>query len=119
MSEVFPLLRTILLPYAEGMVVVCDEEAMYCLDTHHVMKNGKRMFFGSVRVSKSYTSFHLMPVYVNPSLLEGISEPLRKRMQGKSCFNFRKPDAALFAELTALTRAGYDDYAASGYLGPG
>ena len=27
-------------------------------------------------------------------------------MQGKSCFNFRAPDAALFQELAALTMAG-------------
>ena len=117
MSEVFPLLRAILLPYAEGMVVVCDEEAMYCLDTHHVMKNGKRMFFGSARVSKSYTSFHLMPVYVNPALLEGMSEALGKRMQGKSCFNFKKLDTELFAELRNLTALGYEDYRVKGYLG--
>ena len=27
-------------------------------------------------------------------------------MQGKSCFSFRSPDAALFQELSALTKAG-------------
>lgn len=27
-------------------------------------------------------------------------------MQGKSCFNFRAPDAALFRELSALTKTG-------------
>jgi hypothetical protein len=55
---------------------------------------------------KNYVSFHLFPVYVFPDLLDGISETLRARMQGKSCFNFRAPDAVLFQELAALTKAG-------------
>ena len=44
-----------------------------------------------------------MPVYMFPDLLEGISPELRKHMQGKSCFNFRKVDPALFSELAELT----------------
>ncbi|MEM0922517.1 MAG: hypothetical protein AAGI13_05690 [Pseudomonadota bacterium] len=117
MTESFQSLRAILLPYAEEMFVMRDDDEVYCLDTHHIMKNGKRMFFASARVSKTYTSFHLMPVYVSPALLTGMSEPLAKRMQGKSCFNFEKPDAALFAELSELTARGHADYRARGYLG--
>jgi hypothetical protein len=37
--------------------------------------------------------------------LEGISEELRRRMQGKSCFNFTAVDETLFEELADLTRA--------------
>jgi len=29
----------------------------------------------------------------------------KKRMQGKSCFNFKAPDPALFRDLSVLTRA--------------
>ena len=39
-------------------------------------------------------------------LLDSISDNLRKRMQGKSCFNFSKQDPDLFDELAALTRTG-------------
>ncbi len=55
---------------------------------------------------KNYVSFHLFPVYMFPDLLDGISEELKARMQGKSCFNFRAPDAVLFRELAALTKEG-------------
>jgi hypothetical protein len=51
-----------------------------------------------------------MPVYVCPDLLDGMSDGLKKRMQGKSCFNFTAPDAALFDELAQLTRAGFERY---------
>jgi hypothetical protein len=49
-----------------------------------------------------------MPIYVKPHLLDDVSPALRKRMQGKSCFNFAKVDDPLLAELEALTKRGYD-----------
>jgi hypothetical protein len=69
------------------------------------------MWFGGVRVCKAYVSYHLMPVYSHPALLEGISTALRHRMQGKSCFNFKRSDPALLAELEALTAAAAELYA--------
>ncbi|MEO1492278.1 MAG: hypothetical protein AAFV19_09030 [Pseudomonadota bacterium] len=116
MAEVFTALKTILTPYADRLKVIADTDTDYVLDSHHVMPNGKELFFGAVKFKKSYTSFHLMPVYVYPSLLEPISEGLRKRMQGKSCFNFRKPDEALFAELSDLTSRGFDAYRENGQI---
>ena len=65
-------------------------------------------WFGATRVGKRYVSYYLMPVYVQPSLLDDLSPALRKRMQGKSCFNFAKVDETLLAELEALTRRGYE-----------
>ena len=59
-------------------------------------------FVGAVRVNKNYVCFHLMAVYTNPGLVETLSPELQKRMQGKSCFNFRAVDEGLFAELEEL-----------------
>ena len=69
------------------------------------MKNKQRVFFGAVRVGKSYVSFHLMPVYVFADLLAGLSPELKKHMHGKSCFNFKTVDEELFKELARLTKA--------------
>jgi hypothetical protein len=41
-----------------------------------------------------------------PELLQDISPELRKRMQGKSCFNFKKVEPNLFKELAELTQKG-------------
>jgi hypothetical protein len=41
---------------------------------------------------------------------------LKKRMQGKSRFNFRAPDEVRFAELGELTRAGVEKYRAKNWL---
>ena len=81
-DEVFHPLKDILTPYSNSMVVVTDKPDNFYLNTHHVMKNKKPMYFGSVKINKNYVSFHLMPVYVFPELLESISPKLQVRMQG-------------------------------------
>lgn len=103
---VFKKLKAILEPYAARLVVVHDTDAHYYLDTKHVMKNKLPLCFGGVRIRKSYVSFFLMPVYGCPDLTQAISAQLKKRMQGKSCFNFKSVDEKLFAELGKLTAAG-------------
>jgi hypothetical protein len=44
-----------------------------------------------------------MPLYALPVLREGIAPDLQKRMQGKSCFNFKKSEPELFDKLEQLT----------------
>jgi hypothetical protein len=116
LEPVFRTLRELLEPYAATLVVKRDDPGELYLDTHHVMENGQPLFFGAVQARRRYVSYHLMPVYVEPELLAGISPALRKRMQGKSCFNFTSTDAALVEELAALTQAGYERYRERGYV---
>jgi hypothetical protein len=80
-------------------------------DWDNPLKPGERMWFGGVRTMKSYVSVHLMPVYSHASLAARIPPPLRKRMQGKSCFNFKTEDPALFAQLEALIQEAARVYA--------
>ncbi|NBB92647.1 MAG: hypothetical protein GVY32_05695 [Gammaproteobacteria bacterium] len=115
-DEAFHRLRAILIAASDGLERVVDSESELSLNTPHRMKNGQPLWFGGVRIGKAYVSYHLMPVYVNPALLEDISDGLRRRMQGKSCFNFARVDETLFEELAGLTRAGRADFAERGYL---
>jgi hypothetical protein len=112
-AAVFERLKAILRPYAARMVVVKDDATWYYLDTKHIGPNEKPIGFGATRLGKAYVSFYLMSVYANPKLLDGISPALKKRMQGKSCFNFTAVDEALFAELAALTKAGAEWFRAN------
>jgi len=114
-GECFQALRTILEPYARYLLVKHDSADNFHLDTQHIMKNKKPLFFAAVHIKKNYVSFHLMPVYVNPKLLGTLSDGLKSRMQGKSCFNFKTYDETLAAELTELTNAAYADYQRQGY----
>lgn len=108
--QTFLQLKAILKPYAAKLIVVHDTDKAYYLDMPHIMKNKQRLFFGAVRVGKAYVSFHLMPVYGFPDLLKTVSPELKKRMQGKSCFNFKTVDEKLFKELGKLTKAGFKKF---------
>jgi hypothetical protein len=103
-------------PYAAKLDPKKDEASLLYLDTKHVQKNKKPLFFGAVQVKKSFVSFHLMPVYMKPKLLDGLSPCLKSRMQGKSCFNFAEVDQPLFMELAALTEAGFASYKEQGFV---
>lgn len=115
-AGVFTELRSIMLGVADELVIVRDRPGDLHIDTRHVMKNGKPLFFGAVNIKKRYVGYHLMPVYVNPVLLGDASAGLRARMQGKSCFNFTRTDPSLFEELALLTKAGYDFYRRERYV---
>lgn len=116
MQEVFDALRAIMEVHTSSLDIKRDEAGDFYVDTFHVMKNGKPLWFGGVKIMKNYVSYHLMPVYVNAGLLGDISPELKKRMQGKSCFNFKTMDEKLFKELDKLTKRGLQDYRASGYV---
>lgn len=115
-SEIEGYLRSILRPFEKGLEISSSEYLGYSLNTRHILPNKQPLFFAAVKRRKNYVSFYLMPVYVFPELLSGISDDLRKRMQGRSCFNFKQPDQDLFEELAELTRTGYERYRAEGYL---
>ncbi|HET9906388.1 MAG TPA: hypothetical protein VFQ23_07095 [Anaerolineales bacterium] len=104
---VFEKLKSILKPYAETLTVKTDSMDTYYLDGPYTEKWKKELFFGSAQIKKNYVSFYLMPVYMYPDLLKGISPDLKKHMQGKSCFNFKKVEPELLQELTELTEKGY------------
>lgn len=107
---VFENLKSILTPYAKKLAVKTDSPDTYHLDGPYSATWKKDLFFGSAQIKKNYVSFYLMPVYMYPDLLKGISPGLKKHMQGKSCFNFKKVEPGLFKELAALTKKGYERF---------
>jgi len=107
---VFEQLRSILQPYAKHLAVKTDTPNTYYLDGPYSEKWKKELFFGSAQIKKNYVSFYLMPVYMYPELLKTISPELKKRMQGKSCFHFKKVEPVLFEELKDLTRKGAEKF---------
>ncbi len=115
LASVYSELHKIMAPYAAKLDAKRDDGEELYVDTRHIQKNKKPLFFGAVQVKKSYVAFHLMPVYVKPELLASVSPELKARMQGKSCFNFKASEPALFKELTALTKAAFTSYKEQGF----
>ena len=106
LPPVFEKLKNILKPYAEKLTLKTDTPDTYYLDGPYSEKWKKELFFGSAQIKKNYVSFYLMPVYMYPGLLKDNTPELKKHMQGKSCFNFKKVEPGLFGELAELTRKG-------------
>lgn len=102
-DDVYDALRVLMIRGTDGLTVVDDRPGAVTIEEHPPGSGEKPRWFGGVQIKKSYVSFHLMPVYVNPGLLDAISAELRARMQGKSCFNFKSLDEDLFAQLEELT----------------
>lgn len=106
LSKVYETLCAILKPYEKTLKKKMYAKDFYYLETHDPVYRGKPMCYGGVRLGKNYVSYYLMSVYAAPELVRNMSPELKKRMQGKSCFNFTAVDPILFEELKALTRIG-------------
>lgn len=117
LAPIFETLKALYSAHENMCIIVHDEPHRYYLASHEVRaKDGYRTDFGGVEIKKAYVSAHLMPVYIHPELLETISADLKKRMQGKSCFNFKKPNSILFDELNELIKMGIDRFKQEGRL---
>lgn len=116
-EAIFARIRPMFLRHAARAVPMHDDPGRYYLATHEVRaKDGYRTWFGGVEIKKSYVSAHLIPVYEHPDLLADAPDALKKRMQGKSCFNFKKPDDPALADLDTLIDAAATRFTATGKL---
>jgi hypothetical protein len=114
-GDTYDRLRALLNPYDEHLDVRRDGEAGYeswCTGEFR----GREVFFAGVREGTAYVSFHFFPVYTQPDLLTGIDPALRKRMQGKSCFNFKTLEETLERSLEALIKTGFERYRDQGLV---
>jgi hypothetical protein len=109
-QPIFTQLKTIFQPYEGQLMLQADTPENYSLATPPIERLKKEMFFGAVQIRKNYVSFHLMPVYVFPALLDNLSPDLKKRMQGKSCFNFTRLEPSQVDELAQLIKQGFDAF---------
>jgi hypothetical protein len=116
LQDVCNQLIAILEAYESKLSLTPYDARTYCLETKSPSYKGKPQFFGGVRTYDTYIGYYFMPVYMFPELTKTMSPQLKKRKQGKSCFNFRKVDPELFAELKKLTKAGFERFKAEKLL---
>ena len=109
-EPVFVRLREILRRHRGRLSVSEDSSARYCLTGGSHPTHQGPFPIAWVEINKAYVSFHHMGVYGAPESLAGISPKLKARMQGKSCFNFKTVDEALFEELEQLTVRAFETF---------
>jgi hypothetical protein len=120
-AAVFTVLKPVLARYAKRLAVKTDTSIEYTLVTKSAspfkQHKGEPLYFGSIRLGKAYVSFHLLPLYISPALTKNISPVLKKRMQGKACFNFKtEPEPELVAGLKQLTEAAFKQWSEQKWL---
>ena len=120
-EQTFEALTRVMKKHAKGLVVTAESPAVFDVKGRKAspfpQHKGQPMWLGSVRVGKAYVSYHLTPLYMNPALAKIVSPALKKRMQGKACFNFmQEPEAELLAELSDLTLAAVKDWKTKGWV---
>jgi hypothetical protein len=124
LTSVFLSLRGLLQPHAVSLTVCDDTDTKYCL-TAPVGPATLQSWGGKLRraaipvawveLGKAYVSYHLMGVTV-PTVQSGMSEALRARMHGRTCFNFTVNDASVLSELEALTSASIAAFRRAGFV---
>ncbi len=114
----FTALRAILQKHAKGLLIQADTPTDYTVISPAIGPNKKPMWFAAVLSRKSAVSYHLMPLYFNPKLQAQVTPELLARKQGKTCFNFQRPDPVLFKMLDELTRVGREQWERAGFLKP-
>ena len=124
-KAIFIRLRAILQRHAATLSVKEDTPTCYCLVAsagpaalRAWRGKAKRLMIpvAWVQIGKAYVSYHLMGIGGNTRLLAGMSKELKARMQGKTCFNFKGDDEALFGELEQLTAESIAGFRNAGYI---
>lgn len=117
-AEVFAPLRALLTPFARRLYVAEDTGTVYTLFVAAATGKQPPTYFASVGIRKSYVSFHLPPTYYYSELLDDLPAALRARMQGKTCFNFKRVETERFAELADLVKKTFAHCEAEGLILP-
>jgi hypothetical protein len=115
-QSVFDALRQLLSVYEDRLACKTPNPGYYLLESTTPTYKKRPMAFAAVRRGKNYVSYHLVPVYAAPELGKDMSPELKRRMQGKGCFNFTTVDEKLFRELESLTEAGYRNFKKRNWL---
>lgn len=108
--KIFDRLKKNFKKYEKQLSVVADNKKNYSLEGPYSEVFNRTLWFGAVEIKKNYVSYHLMPVYMYKDLAESIPDKLKKRMQGKSCFNFKNYDENLFDEMETFTDKCFEEF---------
>ncbi len=107
----FERLRSILQEYEPHLMLKINTDNNYYLVAPHSPKWKSEVMFGAVQIKKNYVTYYLMPLYMYPELVQGMSRLLKKRMHGKSCFNFKRMERDdLYVELAGYTERGFERF---------
>ncbi|KQB99027.1 hypothetical protein [Pedobacter sp. Hv1] len=119
--EIFQTIRAGLQPYtANGFTALVNSETNYELwSERKVSFEGRKeapMYFTSVKILKGYVGFYLMSLYIEPELKAMLHPDLLKLLKGKSCFNIKRMDDTLMAQIDEALAVTFTFYKQKGWV---
>jgi hypothetical protein len=120
LKVVFAALKPLLQKRVDDLAVGTDTPKVYKLVARRPspfpQHRGRPLEFGTVALRRKYVVFELMPLYMNPALVRGLSVGLKKRLH-RTCFRFqRMPDPEVIAELDRLAVGALKEWLANRWL---
>ena len=126
LQSIFVTLRAILEKHSEGLSVTDNTINRYALEGHAGPAT-LRAWGGKIKrplvpvawveIGKTGVNYHLMGIYGNAKLCDGMSKQLKARLTGKSCFNFRTQEhVSLANELEQLTTDALVAFDTAGFI---
>ncbi len=120
--KIFDAIKKMMLPYDKKgtLVLHAATGGQAHLVSHKAIEfQGRKkteMWLVSLLVQKGYVGFHYLPIYMNPSMAEKFSPDFIKCLKGKACFNIKKHDPAILAEVQKAIKLGYEGYQKLGWV---
>jgi hypothetical protein len=123
-GAVFQRLRDVLAKHATDLAVSDDTSTKFCLEAAIGPATlqawgGKtkraRIPVAWVEVGRAYVSYHLMGI-ANPAVQSDMSNELKARMQGKTCFNFTSLDEDALKEIDRVTSSSIAAFKKAGFI---
>jgi hypothetical protein len=111
-AVIFEALAAVIAPYLHLFEAEMHPRMGYCLKTWGEWPT--EVYFAGVQWSEEGLHFHLFPLQRFPGLMDGASEELKSRMQGKISFRFDSFEPERFAELASMTARAFDLLRADG-----
>jgi hypothetical protein len=125
LDATFETLSGVLRAHAAGLTIAADTPDRFSLEATPgpatLVAWGGRARRPTLPVAwvergRSHVGYHLMGLDGTPGLAANLSAALRARRQGKTCFNFRRPEEAPLAELADVTAASITGLRRAGFI---
>lgn len=116
LAETYQSLKKKITPYEKKLKVAMDRphrydlcgDKVYNVTSERTGKTSQKKdaAFVSIIMQKDYVGFYFMPIYYHKGLMDEFSEAMNKRLKGKCCFHFKKPQE-VDREVDKLLKKGF------------
>ena len=119
-NEIMAELKKLLTRYNNELKVTKNSDKAYELTIDKPVSLAGRkydnLFFASCMLQKGHVGFYFFPVYTHPAAFPAIPDELKKTLKGKSCFNLKKWNDAIAAQVEDILQQGLELYKKEGLI---